>query len=476
MPTAQKPFLFKHLPLWFTGFLLLIALCPLPFGANRPWASDLLAALVGLFLLLAALAQPPLLRFSQEAPQKRLALAASALLLVVLWSIFQTVSWTPTAWHHPIWKEAEGLLGPVRGTISVDPSLFYESLARLLSYIGCFLLALQATRNPDHAKIMVRVLAYAGAAYAAYGLLAQSMGSNTILWYKKWAYEGFLTSTFVNKNSYAAFAGLGLLCCITVLRDRFHKVKIQDEVIAQKSRWVALLSSLQTKDYLAFLPLLTILAALALTGSRAGITSTFIGVLGYVLALAVHKRLKAKQWSLLLGGGLIVFVGFVALGGEALLSRMDQSQVASDAETRMAGYELVGIAISDNPWLGFGLGTFDSAFKLYRDNRLPLWYHHAHNDYLEMVMDLGIPAALLLFLAIGLMVSCCVTGLWARRKGSGFLALAIGASSLVAAHAFVDFSLHIPAIAATYATILGLGVAQSWPTRKKPEEAATKKR
>ena len=39
---------------------------------------------------------------------------------------------------------------------------------------------------------------------------------------------------------------------------------------------------------------------------------------------------------------------------------------------------------------------------------------------------------------------------------------------LVALHALVDFSLQIPAVAVTYAALLGIGVAQATPSPKRP--------
>ena len=40
----------------------------------------------------------------------------------------------------------------------------------------------------------------------------------------------------------------------------------------------------------------------------------------------------------------------------------------------------------------------------------------------------------------------------------------VAATALVALHSLVDFSLQIPAVAIMYATILGIGYAQAFPT------------
>ncbi len=462
--------LFGSRSLWFSAFILLLLLLPLPFGTNRPWAANLFGLLSGFLLVGMLLQDENKSLWAGNPPHKRLALAAIGLTGVIVWSFFQVVPWTPESWHHPIWQGASKLLGSAEGSISVDPGAFAESLVRLLGYISCFLLAFFGGRDRDNAKAMIRALAFGGVAYALYGLLAQATGSETILWYKKWAYQGFLTSTFVNKNSYAAYAGFGLLSTLVVARNHLKHVEIKDRVLAQKSRFAALFMSLGLRDY-AFLAMpVILLAALALTGSRAGTACVFLGVIVFFAALAINRRWSAKKGALWAGLLFGLFVLFVAIGGDALLVRLDDQRVGEDSATRLAAYALVKQAIADNPWLGFGLGSFEKAFQLYRDDTLSAWFHHAHNDYLEMAMDLGLPAFILLLFSLGLLISCCVQGVWERRRDAIYPALALAATFLIGAHVSVDFSLHIPAIAATYAALLGLGVTQSFSSRDKGAE------
>lgn len=460
--------LIQNRPSWFSGFILLLLLIPLPFGGNRPWASDLFGVLTALTLIWMLWTKhfEPQKSLTGKPPRKRIFFAVTALSFALLWSFLQTVSWTPISWHHPLWQMTAEHLDGVQNSIALDTSLYPEALVRLLSYVSCFTLAFFACRDRQRAKSLVKWLAYGAGGYAFYGLLIHSTGLDMILWYEKWAYHGFLTSTFVNKNSYAAYAGLGLICCLAQLYMTLRRVKIKDRRLADKSKILAFFTSLSGKDFAAFLPTIFVMGALALTGSRAGVFSSLVGVGTFILAFAVYKRMRAKSW-LKLGGVLAaVFMLFVALGGDALLHRMGEAKVQDDAALRLTAYELSVTAIADNPWLGYGLDNFEEAFRIYRDDRLPLWYHRAHNDYLEMMIDLGVPAALLLFSAIGMLVWCCVSGVMVRRKGGIYPSIALGATALIATHAFVDFSMHIPAISATYGALLGLGVAQSWSSRK----------
>ena len=47
------------------------------------------------------------------------------------------------------------------------------------------------------------------------------------------------------------------------------------------------------------------------------------------------------------------------------------------------------------------------------------------------------------------------------KRGATIPAIAVGVSSLVGSHAFIDFSLQIQAVALTYMAVLGAGVAQA---------------
>lgn len=456
----------SSLPLWFLAFILLLVLMPLPFGSNRPWASDLFAILTGLILSFMLWHDHDVLIASGNAPRKRLLFSAVSLTAVIIWAFCQVVPWTPASWHHPLWQEATNVIGSVKSSVSVDTGVFPESLIRFVGYIGCFLIAFVAGRDPIKAKALVKALAITAVVYALYGLIVQSTGSDTILWYKKWSYFDSVTSTFVNKNSYATYAGLGLLCCLVFLYEHFKKITPKDAVLARQSRAVALFASLAMRDYALLIMPLILLAALVLTVSRAGVASSVLGIIVFFLTMALHHKRSAGRWIKIATAGIGLFVLVLGLGGDALLSALADSQMEGDSNARLAGYKLVGQAITANPWLGYGLGTFDSAFRLYRDASLPLWFHHAHNDYLEMAMDLGLPALGLILLSLFSLLSCCLQGLWTRRKNGIYPALALSASFLVGAHAFVDFSLHIPAIAATYAALLGVGVAQSWTTRE----------
>ena len=106
-------------------------------------------------------------------------------------------------------------------------------------------------------------------------------------------------------------------------------------------------------------------------------------------------------------------------------------------------------------------------FAVYRDSGIAVSRHwdKSHNTYVELLFDLGFPAAIAFALMVlGLLVAVFVNVL--GREARPMLSLiALAASAVVFAHATLDFSLQIQAVAITYWALLGAGLAQSWSRR-----------
>jgi O-antigen ligase len=103
---------------------------------------------------------------------------------------------------------------------------------------------------------------------------------------------------------------------------------------------------------------------------------------------------------------------------------------------------------------------------MYQPSTITYIFDFAHDDYLQDLLELGIPVAACLFVLVCWLVVLCARGLRARRRDAIYPCLGVAASVLVALHATIDFSLEIPAVASTYLFLLGAAVAQSQTSRK----------
>lgn len=428
-------------------FIAVIVAAPIPLGAARPLAWSLLAALMALGLIswaweLARYGTVPAVAL------RRIAVPGMLFIVTLAWGVVQALPVMPEAWTHPVWRQAEAALGPLPRTISLTPHAGFESVLRLGTYGAAFFLALQIGRARKAAGWMVEGLALGAIVLATYGIVEYASGTETILWMEKWDYRGTLTATLVNRNHYATLAGLGLLCTLVAVGRRV-------ELSNRSSAMRALLTG-GPRLWALLMGVPILLAALVFTQSRAGVGAAMVGVT--VLALA-RKGLGGRR-----GGA----VGFCVLALALILTlamRDRLSLLSEDVPTRLAVYSTSLSLLQQRPWLGSGLGAFADAFAAVRPVGMTQVWDRAHCDWLEMAVELGLPAAASLFVSLLWLAGRCLAGVVIRRRDRTFPALGLAAAVLVGSHALVDFSLQIPAVAITFAAILGIAVAQSWSTR-----------
>lgn len=449
----------------YRPLLLLVILSPLPLASVMAWSWSLIGALTGIMLLvwtgatLLTRSTPPVLL-------RRIWLPVALFVPVVLWSFAQMSPATPESWHYPLWADVRSALGPdVAGGIAPDPYETGSALLRLLSYAGVFWLALQCCRDSERAYTALRVLAGAGLVYGVYGLAVFFSGSPVVLWFQKISYLEDLTSTFVNRNSYATYAGLGLICVTALLTRRF--VRVAGGGTSAKESVRLFLVEFVEREWFFLLVWLVLATALLLTHSRAGFASTGAGLAAFFIAVIASPSVPSRAAKAIAASVLAAGMVFVAISGDDLIRRLSATSIDRE-QVRQELARLSMDAIASSPLTGTGLGSFEQVFHVYRgDTRAyKLRSRRAHNTYLENTMELGIPAAIALYGALGGLLLICILGIWRRRRDTIFPAVGIGATVLVGVHSLVDFSLQIPAVAVTYSLIMGLACAQSWATRR----------
>ena len=204
--------------LW--AFIAGLAWCPFWFGSNVLLAWGINAVL---FPGLVAIYELSLLIRGERHPVAIRQIKAPAALFaaVVLWILIQNATWTPDWLHHPIWQmTADALDRPVAGSISVNRDLTSLALLRLITAASVFWIALQLCRDASRANFLLKSVAAISCAYAAYGLFAFALMPGRVLWFTRpFPRTDFVTSTFINPNSFATYAGMGLVViCGLILR------------------------------------------------------------------------------------------------------------------------------------------------------------------------------------------------------------------------------------------------------------------
>jgi O-antigen ligase len=460
MATAPR----NELPAMFWTLVGLVVIAPLPFGSVDSWSWGLLSLLVGGLLLIWA----GRVLLGWQTPAFGLKSAWPLLvpfLAVAAWAWLQTrAGLLPAAWDHPLWDLAGGALGwQLPATISVDPYHTGAALLRLLAYGGVFWLAYQLCARTSRARTALVWISYAAVVYAVYGLLMYFLGLDLILFFQKTAYLEDLTATFVNRNSFATYAGLGLICMtglimVLITQSAGSRGTVNTEGVLR------IIETIAERGWPLILGWLALLLALLLSHSRAGLLSTLVG-LGVFLAAAGLTRAVNRRLALAVGAvASALIVLFLALNGDALVRRLLTTSLGD--EDRPVVYARVTEAVRDSGNLGTGYGTFEEIFRFYRTPEIQGTFTKAHNVYLENMLELGVPAAAILAAAVAVLFVLCAIGVRRRRQNAVYPCVGLAATVVVAVHSLVDFSLQIPAVAMTYAMIMGLACAQCRSSRR----------
>ncbi len=452
----------------FWGLMAVVALAPLPLGANRPWAWDLLAVFVAALLVawsVAAFADTAIAPIGW----RRHAFVSVPFFAVIAWAVFQGTSLSPPSWHHPLWDAAaRALETPLAGAIALDPEAASEGAIRLGTYGCVFWLAMQLGRDARRARQAAWVIVVSGLAYAVYGLAIQLGVEITVLGEPKVAYRWDLTSTFINRNAYAVQAGLALLAVLALLGEATRPSG--GYKLVTRTGLVRFLDSLPPAAYFLAAAALTLATALVLTHSRGGLAAMVGAVAAMIGASTLRQRESGLRRGVGLGlGALVAGIAVLSISGGLLLARIEQGLGGPGARDTI--HALVRRAIADAPWTGTGLGSFPSLFRIYRGDEFP-WttppFVHAHSIYLERAAELGIPAAIVLLGVAATIGGICLLGAIRRRRARIFPCLGLAATVLVALQGVYDFAVDIPAVAITWLVLAGIGYAQSFGTAAAP--------
>jgi O-antigen ligase len=438
-------------------FLLAAVLAPLPLGSNRLCSESVLSLVIG--ALLAILGCATLIRPGIRRPMPFEIFGATILFGgTVLWAALQTTAYVPDNWAHPIWGIAsETLDETLASVISLAPYSSWTEIMRLLLYGGAFALAYTLCQSPERAQTTLYVLAIVGGLYALIGFVLFALDLDLVGARVEGDNFASLSSTFPNHSHYAAYAGLGLLVAMALLfRDVVRRIPRDAE--RRETARAILECVLGTRAWLTA-TCLALAAAITLSNSRAGLLSAAIGLFLLFGALGLTNRYRSMRIGMTAGIFAILAVVAAVTFGNSLDRRLNAT--SESASVRMGIYAIAVENIEESPWIGTGLGSFPEVYKLHRVPGQFRYYDRAHNSYLELASDLGLPAAIAFFLGLELLALLCMRGVLRRRRNAVFPCIAVAATGQVAAHSLFDFPLQIPAIAVTFAILLGIGCAQS---------------
>lgn len=363
-------------------------------------------------------------------------------------------------------------VGLAPGTLA--PAETARGLAFLLAALALHVAAAAAFSQPEARQRFRRIAALLGLLTAGFALVQLTYPSSRIygLFAPLETGSQQLLGPFVNRNHFAAYMLLVIPMAALLLtrarRSLRHRLGPRPNL---RRLLLGLGSPEGTRILYALLPPFVCVAGLLASTSRGGLLGLLAG-----LAVAVTAR-RGRAW-LSLGAwvGSLALVALASFGIErvearfatAASDRAGRTVVWRDALQRMNGYWARGSGFNTFAWamsravpfeLPVGATPWPSdlrtpvasptgawpAFRVPAQAEGIVWYREAHNDYLQVLVETGLPGLLIALWGAAACLRAAERDPWLTASIAGLLA-----------HEIVDFPLQIPAVAALFVVLAAL--------------------
>jgi O-antigen ligase len=362
--------------------------------------------------------------------------------------------------------------GIAPGTLSRLDTL--RGLGFLLAMLALHTAAAASFAQREARQRFRRLVAVVGLTVSLVALVQVASGTSRIYGLFEPLESGAQTlfGPFVNRNHFGGYMLLALPIALGLLRSAASAYRRRIGSGANVRRVLVSLGAVEGTELL--------FAALAPVACLAGlVASTSRGALLAFVLSAVLVLLQRRRRDGLLFAGLALAAGatvFGAYGLERIEARLEtagrdraaRTLVWQDAVSRMGGYWLRGsgfntfawamsravpfeMPVGATPWPDDVTTSAISPESEWPAIRVPTalpglsWYREAHNDYVQLLVETGLPGLLLALWGAARLLR-------AARADSWLLA----AVTALLLHELVDFDLQIPAIAVLFATTAAL--------------------
>ncbi|MBL4791837.1 O-antigen ligase family protein [Citromicrobium bathyomarinum] len=334
-------------------------------------------------------------------------------------------------------SELAGLEGVWR-PISMVPYRGWNAFYAMLVPAAAMVLAVQVP--PQRQKIVLYVVLAAMVLAAFLGIAQAGSGYNPATYPYRLSNFGSPVGLFSNRNHFSA------LMCIAI------------PALALIATRAPASNRMLVHALCAGGVMLAVFMILA-TGSRAGLVLSGVGFLtAWLIWSARPARVKRRQvgrtWivpAVAVGFFVVVAACLAVIFDRAeALDRISTSSVAE--ENRVQTWQVTAESLPDYMPVGSGIGSFKELFQIHEPASMLgfAYWNHAHNDWLEWLLEGGVPALLLMLFAVWAFARSALY-LW-RHRGSDSSGVRLGmfggaAILILGLWSFVDYPLRVPSMA-----------------------------
>lgn len=382
--------------------------------------------------------------------------------LLAVWMSIQLVPLPPDFWSTLPLRDNVYAIDKLLGAgdrwrpISLAPWLTVNSLFALSVPAAAIIVAL-ATPAAEKMQLWWAIWCF-GIVSSIFGLLQLMVGSRSVFYLYRITNEGAIVGLFANRNHFALLLSFAILAAGAL---------ISSELFRRNSR-SALVAALGSTIVMFALLILAIGSRLGLICGLISLAATF-AITRWSAARRpqpvnqsrkmqdgakppLSKRLSGIALNLAPVVALASVVGLFYLSDRAnSIARLVDGSGAP--EMRVAAFSTVS-DLFQAQWLwGAGFGSFAKVFQIVEPDSLlqPSYFNQAHNDWLQLPIEGGLPAILIALAALAWIVGSFVSIVRRHRAPAGpvlaeaaFLAVAF---ACIAIGSLVDYPLRTPSLA-----------------------------
>ncbi len=438
----------------------LIIFTPLAFGTTEPWSYAVMEILtaVAFFCLAFSLFQKKEELYSVP--------GLVPLVLFLAYILFQILPLppalveflSPTAFS--IQADAFALTDTQSWmTLSVNPKASLSEFFRYGTYVLFYLVTVQLLKEKETLQTLVLVIAVFGGLLAFSSILQFYLTKDLALWFRYAPENSIVVGPYVNHNHYAGLMEMIfpiVLALFFFYRPRIGKTSFLRsiaEILTQEKANIHILIGMSA---------LLIVVSIFVSLSRGAMIATSLSLILFFFLL-MKRKISRGNTLLILGLVVLATLAIGWFGWDQILDRFARLKNAQGVvyEARLDFWKDSQEIIKDFTLTGSGLGTFVHIYPPYKSLKDALVLTHAHNDYIELLVEGG----LIGFLLAGAFLAAWFRqtyGAFLRRRDAFSIYLYMGcltAMTSILIHSVTDFNMHIGANGLWFFFVAGLGVS-----------------
>lgn len=419
----------------FLCFLALLFWAPIPLASNRLWSAMLLvfvsAALCFVWLILYLKGK---VTITPAAYQARWAILS--LVCFQAWVFVQSFTFTGTQ------------------AISINSSATLQAGVLGLGLLLSFVMALLLINSEQRKHKFYMTLIASGVFQACIGIMLVFINHDIFPQFEQffYAHKKIASGTFINSNHFSAYLNLCLALAVGLLLSQFnYQAHTSWRHVVRASIKTLLSSKMRLRIYI-----LLIFIGILVSQSRMGNVG-FFAALGVTLLIVLFKqktiniKIMGFLLSLLIIDVLIVGSWF---GFDKIVEEVQNTDLTNNERTEINANS---ITLLKDTWLvGVGAGGYQYIEPSYSVSPSVALTVHAHNDYLEFLINTGVVGCLFLVIFLYCVLKEIIFSTYGNNKLTATQFSLIMLLVYVALHSLVDFNLHIPAFSFTLLACLAM--------------------